>query len=720
MKIVESWSKPDLGKNFIARKKVDWSIFEYGTHIPLQFIEYFVKANGGENIALGEKHDIILIIEGIKFEANISNIDRKSFDNDTVQIRYNSNNDLKTFLISKLQKSYNYLNSERAKKKEMNDKSKTVVPDSLAEYLDFYETDKPFCYSIEITRNIQQDNLLINIWWVNQGATLNKAKDERCLWAPIKNKGGKTQYHWETMKELKIGDLVLHYAGGSLKYISTVQDETIEATIPNSLKGNDWNQQGRLVHVDYNDLNPSIPLNKISQALLKLNIKEGPIDSKGGVKQGYLFRFTKEALQIIQKLTPETNWPSFSKLDIDNEAPNEAVQTIIENNNIENAMVDFDIKAAIDRITLYIKSKGYTYEDDLIKNFYLSLKSKPFVILAGTSGTGKSKLVKLFAEAVGATSGNGRYKLVPVKPDWSDSTDLLGYRDLGGKFHPGLLTSFIRKAMDDIENPYFICLDEMNLARVEYYFSDILSVMETRTNDKERIKTDKLLAEELFGDNVEAKKIYQDIYIPENLYIIGTVNMDETTFPFSKKVLDRANTIEFSKVDFDYSFNKNPEIDSIMLNNEFFKSQFLRLDDCGQYEEIVQKVITILKNINEVLMNSNLYFGYRIRDEICYYTIYNEKNNLVSFNEAMDNEILQKILPRIQGSSAQIKKAIIDLFKICIDNDTQNFNDEGSGINGAMHSYIEGNPSIPYKKSASKLEFMMRRFEEDGFTSYWL
>ncbi len=378
------------------------------------------------------------------------------------------------------------------------------------------------------------------------------------------------------------------------------------------------------------------------------------------------------------------------------------------------------VKENISRISAYIKSKGFTYEDDLIKNFYLSLKSKPFVILAGTSGTGKSKLVKLFSEAVGANSKNGRYKLVPVKPDWSDATDLLGYRDLHGEFHPGVLTSFINKAIDDIENPYFICLDEMNLARVEYYFSDILSVMETRTWDGERIITDKLISVELFGDDEEAKSIYQNIYIPENLYIIGTVNMDETTFPFSKKVLDRANTIEFSYVDFDYNFNKNLEVDPIELNNEFFKGQFLRLDNCGKYEEIVNRVIVILKSINEKLMNSNLHFGYRIRDEICYYTIYSQENDLSSFHNALDNEILQKILPRIQGSSTPIKRAIIDLFKICINNQVENFNHENSGVNEDMFKYIEDNPKIPYIKSASKLAFMMRRFEEDGFTSYWL
>ncbi len=189
------------------------------------------------------------------------------------------------------------------------------------------------------------------------------------------------------------------------------------------------------------------------------------------------------------------------------------------------------------RIAEYIASKGFSYEGKLIENFYLSLKAKPFVILAGTSGTGKTKLVKLFAEAIGANTANGRLKLVPVHPDWSDSTDLFGHVDLNGHYVPGILTNFIKAAMADHDKPYFLCLDEMNLARVEYYFCDILSVIETRRIESEKIMTDPLIAAEVFGRDEAAKTTYGNLYLPENLYIVGTVNMDETTFPFSKRYL---------------------------------------------------------------------------------------------------------------------------------------------------------------------------------------
>lgn len=134
---------------------------------------------------------------------------------------------------------------------------------------------------------------------------------------------------------------------------------------------------------------------------------------------------------------------------------------------------------AIRMITQYMKSKGFVYSESQIFNFYLSLKTKPFVLLAGISGTGKTRLARLFAEAIGATQ-DGRYLQVAVKPDWSDSSDLFGYKNLKGVFEVGNITKFIAQAMTDLDNPYFLVLDEMNLARVEYYFSDFLSLLETR------------------------------------------------------------------------------------------------------------------------------------------------------------------------------------------------------------------------------------------------
>ena len=211
--------------------------------------------------------------------------------------------------------------------------------------------------------------------------------------------------------------------------------------------------------------------------------------------------------------------------------------------------------------------------------------------------------------------------LIPIRPDWNDSSDLLGYTDIKGDFKPGPLTKIIQKAEEHDYLPYFVLLDEMNLARVEYYFSDILSVMERGNGRVKKMISAILLSKEITGYK-------EDIRIPSNLYIIGTVNMDETTHPFSKKVLDRANTIEFNRVELsNLSFlNDSEEVPSIPVFNDKLSPRYLYLKDVYKVNpELIEQTSKILEKINEALKMMNAHVGYRVRDEICFYLAYNEE-----------------------------------------------------------------------------------------------
>ena len=370
-----------------------------------------------------------------------------------------------------------------------------------------------------------------------------------------------------------------------------------------------------------------------------------------------------------------------------------------------------DPKDIIAQVKSYIRQKGFSYPDGVIENLYLSLKAKPFVILAGISGTGKTRLVRLFSEALGATGENGRYRQVAVRPDWSDSSDLFGHLDLNGNFIAGQLTDFIEDAREHVNFPYFLCLDEMNLARVEYYMSDILSIMETREWADKHIVTDEI--------SVEG---YGKVSLPENLYIIGTVNMDETTFPFSKKVLDRANTIEFSYVNLMPDFSEEPEsfVKKLEVSNSFLRSDYLKLKDCpAEDQDLVSHYCKILSDFNDILQKANAHVGYRVRDEVVFYLLANEKLGLLSEDDAMDHEILQKILPRIQGSSGAVRDMICELFKKCAD-DYEGYQVNSGEVYKKMDGLLEKVKDVSYPRSAKKLAYMMRRYEEDGFTSYWL
>lgn len=387
-------------------------------------------------------------------------------------------------------------------------------------------------------------------------------------------------------------------------------------------------------------------------------------------------------------------------------------------NNDEQQTED-SIFDEISLIKRYIASKGFKYDEGLIENFYLSLKAKPFVLLAGTSGTGKTRLVRLFAEAIGALA-DGRYQQIAVKPDWSDSTDLFGHVNLENIFVPGAIVEFIKKAADDPNKlPYILCLDEMNLARVEYYFSDFLSVIETRDWSGDKIITDTLVPKSCYSGDTAAEVLYSNLMIPENLYIVGTVNMDETTFPFSKKVLDRANTIEFSTVDFELPDSIDTDnIEPISVENNFLRADYLKLKtDCANCWEAVKTFNDKVNEINKILAKGDAHFGYRMRDEIIFYMLYNEELGLLSEKEAFDNQIMQKVLPRIQGSSESTANLLRELFELCAGPYASK---SGQSDARKMGAYLSDGGIADYPKSAKKICMMLRRYEDDDFTSFWV
>ncbi|WP_342481061.1 DUF3578 domain-containing protein [Paenibacillus sp. FSL L8-0340] len=414
----------------------------------------------------------------------------------------------------------------------------------------------------------------------------------------------------------------------------------------------------------------------------------------------------------------------------DDEANDEEVEILPQE---AEPLKDEQVTSILHQIQSHIRRQGFFFPEHLIENFYLSLKAKPFVILAGISGTGKTRLVKLFAEALGATRDNGQFTLIPVRPDWSDPADLLGYKDLSGRFQPGPITKVFVDArkLENQHKPYFICLDEMNLARVEHYFSDLLSVLETQEWREGRITTQDLISPTLL-DTPEDQEEYGSLGIPENVFLIGTVNMDETTHPFSKKVLDRANTLEFNYInleqypDLSEQIEASDSFDAAELNHLFLRSDYLQLVDAYDVnKELVVRTTERLVKINALLEDIHAHVGFRVRDAICFYMIYNDRYKLMSEEEAFDWQLLQKILPRIQGSHSSVRRVLLNLIKGAIGSGagvTVNIEDLMEDATPLYMKWAAGQtpPTAKHPQSARKLAFMLRRLEEDGFTSFWL
>ncbi|MGD6993106.1 MrcB family domain-containing protein [Sutcliffiella horikoshii] len=362
-------------------------------------------------------------------------------------------------------------------------------------------------------------------------------------------------------------------------------------------------------------------------------------------------------------------------------------------------------QALVEHIYQYIKSKGFFYEKNEITNLFLSLKTKPFVIISGISGTGKTKIIEWFAESVGANEENGQFTLIPVRPDWSDGSDLIGYKDIKGDFVEGPLTKVMQKTLNNPTKPHFVLLDEMNLARVEYYFSDLLSVMESRNWKDGEIVSSEILDSSMVG---------RSIGFPENMYIVGTVNMDETTHPFSKKVLDRAITIEFNRVQLDYlDFLEGTfvEVQAKNIENSMLRADYLYLKDlASKHMELIKETSLTLVHINEALKQLGAQVGYRVRDEICMYLAYNQEGKLFPQEDAFDYCLVQKILPRISGSASRVEHTIKELFKLLTNQE----------LSEDIEDYTAYIKVSKYPRSTEKLVEMYRRLTHDGFTSFWI
>jgi hypothetical protein len=386
---------------------------------------------------------------------------------------------------------------------------------------------------------------------------------------------------------------------------------------------------------------------------------------------------------------------------------------------------DFRIESAIHEVISYIADRGFVYEPWQIAQYVTAIRTKPFVILAGITGTGKSKLPALVAEATG-----GESKLVPVRPDWTDSADVLGYTDLEGNFRPGPVLELAHSAAANSDQFFTCIIDEMNLARVEQYFAEVLSRIEDRRPQSNGgYRTGPLIRQVA----KEADAEWGEVVIPENLAIVGTVNMDESTHPFSRKVLDRAFTIELSDVNL-AQWNANgervrPVATWPVASWHPIKIQLSELSkpDDQQLAEI-SRAIAALQAVNILLTPAQLQVGYRTRDEVAFYLLHaqqiadafiDHEGNAV---DPLDLALQMKVLPRIAGDSNAIKRAVFGLLGWATTGVPLESPDEVNSILDSWES-AERPSSLPnseYPRLAARLCLMWQRLEVDGYTSYWL
>ena len=394
---------------------------------------------------------------------------------------------------------------------------------------------------------------------------------------------------------------------------------------------------------------------------------------------------------------------------------------------------------------------------------YLSaIRTKPFLLLAGISGTGKSRIVKEMAYASCPKEGDlredktspGNYCLVEVKPNWNDSTELLGYETVldGGNYHLTKFVKFLIKAMQHENVPFFVCLDEMNLAAVEQYFAEFLSILESRKDVDGTIKSEPLIPAAIFNkyDNKLFKELFpskekqekgtsypfvddelapygnityktlreEGLRIPRNLIVVGTVNMDDTTYQFSRKVIDRAMTIEMNEVNLNDMFDiEKPDALNYcedVVDKSFFFAPFAQSNNALQQmnnderELLTEKIKTTIgqtdadgtttpDSLEAILSKTPFRIAYRVVNElILYFYALRWENKDAEFeelyNKALDNILMMKVLPRIEGNEDLVKEPLAQL---------------ATWTAGA------------YPKANAKIVEMRERLERSHFTSFW-
>jgi hypothetical protein len=423
---------------------------------------------------------------------------------------------------------------------------------------------------------------------------------------------------------------------------------------------------------------------------------------------------------------------------------------------------------------------------DSYRPFITAIKSKPFLILGGFSGTGKSQKVKELAyltcpSELQGEKAPGNYALISVKPNWHDSTELLGYEStIASKYMVTDFMRFVVKAMQTPNTPFFCCMDEMNLAPVEEYFAEFLSVLESRKKIQYEDGTWHIVSEPLVSADVfkksykgkDADGVYYNIFedlglkkvtrtvgkneaaavgdntettselferediiallkrdglcIPENLVVIGTVNMDDTTNSFSRKVIDRAMIFEtdIETFDKDAYFGAKDTLQYGNVDGASFICDEVRADKAIEAgyelsEDDRQTIIDYINDLNKAMAGTSFQISYRVLNEmILYYRSMQLLNDgQVSLEQVKNDILMMKVLPRIEGDSAA-QKALVGLKSMI---EKQNIPSEWINVPYDMDAEtISTKPETPWKDSILKIAYMLNLLNTgDGFTRFW-
>ncbi len=383
----------------------------------------------------------------------------------------------------------------------------------------------------------------------------------------------------------------------------------------------------------------------------------------------------------------------------------------------------FDRAAALEALVDYLEQRGFVYAPWIVAAYVTALRTKPLVILAGPTGTGKSKLPILVAEATGSEA-----HLIPVRPDWADSAELLGYVDLQGRFRPGPLLRLMREAQQQHERFFVGVLDELNLARPEQYLAEALS----RIEDRRPLPEGGWITEPLLQLSLApADQGWARVAWSANFALVGTVNVDETTHGFSRKVIDRAFTLELTEIDLKAIPSSDIPAEPTPWPATAWWPRALRLADLSgpsaAEQQQLHRVLETLQTLNRWLQPAGFPVAYRTRDEVALFVLHAAETPETFRTrtgqpiDPLDLALWMKVLPRLQGSSPALRRALRALLGWAATGAPAERDDELRTLldTWTAAGYPDRWPEAPFPMTAARLAHMWLRLESEGFASFW-
>lgn len=510
--------------------------------------------------------------------------------------------------------------------------------------------------------------------------------------------------------------------------------------------------------------NPSFEVDDVIQSINTARDRGTDLDQliQRSISWNQYERQCREMMKVLPKAYGCFNYQnkifSFKISDLDEETKN-GIDKLLTYNYIWFPSDKYDFNKSSKEYSIYMDTKESAYSvidfkskskkekmitGELDNSAYLSfitaIRTKPFILLAGISGTGKSRIVRRLAQATDDidTFANdeerwncqrpSNFELIQVKPNWHNSMDVVGFKSNIPIPHYEYtqFLEFVVKAWANQNTPFFLCLDEMNLAPVEEYFAEYLSAIESRSiNENGEFETDPIVKPiDSFGEDVAGEmmrhfnhigykpsnieeKLFREkgITLPPNLIVMGTVNMDETTFSFSRKVLDRAMSIEMNEVDYDnfltgktdFIVPKLTDKNKLLINRPVSAQEIK--DDIDS-----ETVMDFLSDVNTILEDTPFMLGYRAANEALLYVAADEEIGKGNLMAALDDFTLMKILSRIEGDESKLKTK-----------DDKDLLEELYLLLVKKEYFGE----LDKSKSLKKLDCMIKILRRDHFVSFW-